>query len=240
MTEIQIFYDGPIVKRKDAVEAGLRFYFTGKPCKHGHIDQRYSCVGGGCVRCISIRTKQWIADNEERYDAVSREYRRRPEVRAAQKERSARWHNENKEKANEMARQWQIDNPEKVAERNKKWRDANPEHGRAMSSRRRAKIRSAGGTYDHHDVRELLIMQEHRCKTCDKCLIENQYDIDHIVPLSRGGTNWPDNLQILCRYCNRSKGSKLPEDWNPPKPQSATEVTLREILDPPPFKTGDI
>ena len=37
--------------------------------------------------------------------------------------------------------------------------------------------------------------------------------IDHILPLSRGGENVDDNAQLLCPYCNLSKGSKTMEEW---------------------------
>lgn len=40
-----------ISSRKQAVDAGKRYFFTGKPCKHGHISERY--VGNGaCVECL--------------------------------------------------------------------------------------------------------------------------------------------------------------------------------------------
>jgi 5-methylcytosine-specific restriction endonuclease McrA len=31
--------------------------------------------------------------------------------------------------------------------------------------------------------------------------------------VSRGGSNWPANIQLLCAWCNRSKGAKLMEEW---------------------------
>lgn len=34
------------------------------------------------------------------------------------------------------------------------------------------------------------------------------FEIDHIIPESRGGQATLDNLQLLCRHCNRSKGVK--------------------------------
>ncbi|MCY4055554.1 MAG: HNH endonuclease [Cyanobacteria bacterium MAG CAR4_bin_6] len=33
-------------------------------------------------------------------------------------------------------------------------------------------------------------------------------DVDHVLPRSKGGTDHPDNLQLLCSGCNRSKGGK--------------------------------
>lgn len=34
------------------------------------------------------------------------------------------------------------------------------------------------------------------------------FEIDHIMPESKGGQATLDNLQLLCRHCNRSKGTK--------------------------------
>ena len=42
--------------RKEAKEKGMKKYFTGKPCKHGHIsERRVSC--GGCIQCDRLRQK---------------------------------------------------------------------------------------------------------------------------------------------------------------------------------------
>jgi 5-methylcytosine-specific restriction endonuclease McrA len=37
--------------------------------------------------------------------------------------------------------------------------------------------------------------------------------VDHVLPLSRGGSNGPENLQLLCPKCNLVKGSRHPDDW---------------------------
>lgn len=34
--------------------------------------------------------------------------------------------------------------------------------------------------------------------------------MDHVIPLSRGGTNWPANIRPICKECNSKKGSKWP------------------------------
>lgn len=43
----------------------------------------------------------------------------------------------------------------------------------------------------------------------------NAPEVDHIVPLSRGGNHSYENLQCLCKSCNSSKGAKLMSEWLP-------------------------
>lgn len=49
---------------------------------------------------------------------------------------------------------------------------------------------------------EVLARDENICKYCGS---NEDLEIDHIIPLAKGGTNDLDNLQILCRHCNRKK-----------------------------------
>ncbi len=44
-----------LISRKTAKAHGLKRYFTGKPCRNGHIAQRYVLSCGPCVECIRIR-----------------------------------------------------------------------------------------------------------------------------------------------------------------------------------------
>lgn len=44
---------------------------------------------------------------------------------------------------------------------------------------------------------------------CINCGIDENIEMDHIIPLSKGGAHHIDNIQPLCRSCNASKGSKL-------------------------------
>ena len=41
-----------------AKQAGERFYFTGVPCKHGHVANRYTS-SGTCSECVKLKTDQW-------------------------------------------------------------------------------------------------------------------------------------------------------------------------------------
>lgn len=47
------------------------------------------------------------------------------------------------------------------------------------------------------------------CPGCDREKYEDDYDLDHVVPRSKGGLDADENLQLLCSSCNRSKGGRL-------------------------------
>ena len=48
------------------------------------------------------------------------------------------------------------------------------------------------------------------CKGCGRSFPMDIMQVDHIVPVSRGGKDNPSNLRLLCPTCNRRKGTKRP------------------------------
>ena len=63
-----------------------------------------------------------------------------------------------------------------------------------------------------HIVRSIVLERDgHACTYCGS---DKQLEGDHIVPLSRGGSNAFVNLATACRPCNLSKGSKAVEEWS--------------------------
>lgn len=62
---------------------------------------------------------------------------------------------------------------------------------------------------DQTDWESLKRYYDHRCVACGKVEAEAlQLTLDHVVPLSAGGTTTHDNIQPLCRRCNAAKGMK--------------------------------
>jgi len=53
----------------------------------------------------------------------------------------------------------------------------------------------------------------HRCVYCATPVTPETATLDHVFPLSRGGTCAPGNLVIACRPCNQMKGDSLPLDF---------------------------
>jgi hypothetical protein len=49
------------------------------------------------------------------------------------------------------------------------------------------------------------------CRYCGD--LNGPFEVDHIHPVARGGTNDPENLCVACETCNRSKGARLLSEW---------------------------
>ena len=43
---------------------------------------------------------------------------------------------------------------------------------------------------------------------CSRCYATTDLTADHIIPLHRGGQGVPENVRVLCRSCNSSKGAR--------------------------------
>lgn len=125
-------------------------------------------------------------------------------------------HAANREHHARLMHNWYVANSDKVKKDVREWAKANPAKARASNivrlQRRRARIKAAAGNYSPSDIREMLQRQNGRCAACLKD-IRKTYSVDHIMPLVRGGSNDPSNLQLLCLSCNVSKGKMHPDDW---------------------------
>lgn len=94
-------------------------------------------------------------------------------------------------------------------EKSRQWAKSNPEARLAHGANRRARNRNSAGTHSPSDIASLMSLQKGRCAVCH-CGIRIRRHVDHVIPLSRGGRNDKQNLQLLCPTCNMSKHAKDP------------------------------
>jgi hypothetical protein len=78
----------------------------------------------------------------------------------------------------------------------------------------RARKKAVPGTHTIQDMQRIYKAQKGKCHWCHKPTPWKGRHDDHIIPLTRGGTNWPDNMCVSCPRCNMSKGNKLPQEWD--------------------------
>ncbi|MFH1685521.1 MAG: HNH endonuclease [Candidatus Micrarchaeota archaeon] len=76
-------------------------------------------------------------------------------------------------------------------------------------SKRRARQSGATSHFSAKDFRRLQGIYP----VCVYCGKKNELQVEHVVPLDKGGRNDVTNLVIACKSCNSSKRNETPEDW---------------------------
>jgi 5-methylcytosine-specific restriction endonuclease McrA len=146
-------------------------------------------------------------DLEKKRSRYRAKHPKKPEMSSEEKQNRLE---ARRERTRLYQQKWRAKNPDRHREILAKYKKSNPEVYRAGYQNRRARKLSAPGSYKASDVAEIKRQQKLKCACC-KVSIKLKWHVDHIVPLSRGGTNFRRNLQLLCAPCNQAKYSKLPE-----------------------------
>lgn len=81
--------------------------------------------------------------------------------------------------------------------------------------------------YVSKELREMVMQRDGNA--CVRCGSIHALDIDHAVPVSAGGKSEIDNLQVLCRDCNGSKGART--WWGRSLIDKATALKGREYIE---------
>jgi len=118
----------------------------------------------------------------------------------------------NKEDRKKYVVQWQKDNPEKTIEYRKKI-FSTLESKVWFHNRRALKRLSANGIkITAINLQDMYIQQQGKCFYCGNEL-NNRYELEHIIPISKGGEHKLHNLVLSCKSCNLHKGAKDPETF---------------------------
>ena len=184
--------------REDAKKTGSNYYFTGQPCKYGHIAPRKT--KGACVECLKI---EWTKNNQARAEYF-RAYNKREDV----KDRKNEWYQENREAVIAAA----STRPQHVKrEYQNAWKERNTVWVRADTKNRRRKHREATPKWltkaQKGQMREIYKMAITMTQTTGE-----QYVVDHIVPLRSHevcGLHVPWNLRVITQEENLKKSNKL-------------------------------
>ena len=153
---------------------------------------------------IKAINKAWCAKNPRKLKEYalksSKYYLENPSKRKE-------YYQKNREKLVARHRQWRANNYEKARQIEKTYRSSNPHVGRLQSQKRRA-LKKANGCY-LVSVKESKRMLQSPCFYCG----QPSKHLDHVVPLSRGGSHSIGNLVPSCITCNISKNKKTIMEW---------------------------
>lgn len=159
---------------------------------------------------ITAKTMAWRAANRERWDAAAKVWQQANREHIATKR--LEWRLANLDRRRQTNKAWRQENIERLKVLKKAWLAANTLRTRCYAENRRARKKANGGSHTPEQIEELHSKQRYRCVGC-KASIRNHYEVDHIIPVSKGGTNDISNIQLLCVTCNRSKYTKSQEQW---------------------------
>lgn len=112
----------------------------------------------------------------------------------------------------EKQREYRAAHAEEISIWRRTYRLAHIEKERAITRNRHARKKSNGGIHTEADIQKQYANQKGKCYYCQK-KVGKTYHVDHVIPLSRGGSNDPSNLVIACTVCNARKYNKLPHEW---------------------------
>jgi 5-methylcytosine-specific restriction endonuclease McrA len=147
---------------------------------------------------IQSRNNAWYARNRrERHEYYLRRKAAIPDDVRKRRER-------------ERNRRRYVQDPKAWNAYQKLWRERNPERAHAYGSAARAKRRGAEKGTAFTSAEWLALLEWHGGR-CIYCGSRDSIEVDHRIPLVRGGSNSIDNVAPACRSCNRRK-NRMTED----------------------------
>lgn len=192
------------VTKEQAIEEGLTRYFTGKPCKRGHIAER-STNDSTCVQCIA-----------EVYRSKKPKKLRKIMTEANKKQKHREYYQANKEHWKKVSN----DRYHNLSEEDKKIhiaraKDNYKKHEHKYKGKQQAyiaeyRVRRKRQTPQWAD-QEAINKIYQRCYELNQ-MWDTRLTVDHIIPLNGKkvcGLHCEANLQLLDHQLNCSKSNKL-------------------------------
>jgi|SRR5579872_3653719 len=191
---------------------------TVKCVSHFYISKQTGKLFSYCRECSRKRLTQWSIEHPER-----------------RRERQRRWLIEHPERRKEIVRRYNQSDHAKEAHKGLRhdgyyrkidamyyqshreekiqntlqWKKEHPDQSRVLRSKYRARKRQAHGDFTLEEWTSLVERYNHTCLCCGQREPKIKLTADHVIPLSRGGSNDIGNIQPLCKSCNCKKHDKI-------------------------------
>ena len=177
-------------------------FFSKNPngMKDGHLNQ--------CKSCIEMRVKKWrLANPSIVKERMRTQYERHKKRVAAN---SIKWNKENKVRRKAIRDRWRLKSKDQITQ---------------IANNYRSRLAGAEGTFTLEEYKNKLA---HFGGMCAYCKIRKATTRDHMIPVTRGGSNYLTNVVPSCLPCNSSKADLLLAEWRKTKYFNKNCVNLKE------------
>lgn len=216
------------ISRKDAKARGLKRYFTGKECSSGHVAERF-CSSCACVVCARSQVDKWAKSNPEAIRSICKKtYNKNAEKK---REYSRRWRLKNPDRVKLTSQEYRDNNRDKIKRygakkwaenskelyaKNRAWRAANPEMARSYDVVRERR-KSLESPVADKEFSKFVFTEAASAAVRREKMHGLKWEVDHMIPLSKGGFHSWENIQVIPERLNRMKHSSMimtkPFEW---------------------------
>lgn len=154
-----------------------------------------------CKVCNYRATRRWRIAHREHLKVYGKLWKAAHPGKC--KEHRRKYDVEHREQSNEWHKKWKAKHPEKRKEFDRKWLIKHPEKVTEYNQRRLARKANAKG--NGVTSKQWKEVKSSYCSLCAYCGQRRLLEMDHIVPLSKGGQHDIDNIAPACRPCNAHK-----------------------------------
>ena len=183
-------------------ELSLDNFYKKKDGKYG--------VSSICKDCSNAISKEYYENNREKINLRCKEYREtnKEKISLCNKE----YHEKNKEKIKLQMKEYRENNKEHYKDLFKKYYENNKDKYKEYNHKRRALKVGNGGSYTKAQWLDTLEYFDYKCAYTGEC-IKHSCHVEHIVPISKGGTSYIWNLVPSTASANLSKNNRDMEEW---------------------------
>jgi len=159
---------------------------------------------------IAIYKKKYKEENLEKIQIYQKKYLTENKDKLLINRK--RYKIENKDKILEKSKRYREDNVEKIKESSRKFSKNNKDKVNIQTNKRRARKRLLPSTFTLEQWEQCKIYFDNKCSYCGE---ELPLEMEHLIPLTKGGGYVKGNIICSCRSCNASKGNKNFNMWYP-------------------------
>ena len=169
-----------------------------------------------CKPCNSLRSKIYKQSNSEKSKATSKAWYQANSEKAKATRKA--WKQANPEKTKATSKAYRESNPEKIRATQKAWRENNPDKVKAKNKKRRSLKKGNG--HEYYTENQVLQTYGTICNICFKKISlkaprrvgqlgwQEGLHIDHLIPISKGGSDTLENVRPTHGLCNLNKSNK--------------------------------